>query len=310
MDQLCLHDGLAPITAEFSAGRLNVLLGRNGAGKTRLCRLLAGLDPPPSGIITLGGHDVTKVGARQRGVAMVYQDFVNYPSLNVRDNIASPMVAAKVGKRERDARVRTLAEQLAIEDQLDKRPGELSGGQQQRLAIARALAKNASVILLDEPLANLDLKLRDALRTDLKTWFQQTGTTVVYATSDPSEAFEIADTVYLMHGGVVIQSGHMLDVYRHPASRRAADLLSDPGVNEVDVRRVLRPEHIRLTQTSPDDLRVAAVVELAETDGSNTYLHVVVDGRSWVARLAGLHHFDPGDDVTLYASTSDLLEVA
>ena len=307
LEGLRLGPDTAPLDATFRPGRLNVLLGDNGAGKTRLCRLIAGLDQAPDGRIRFGDEDVTAVGVRRRPVSMVYQDFVNYPSLTVRDNIGSSLRARGEQPAVRAERVAELAERLAITDQLDKRPDELSGGQQQRVAIARALAKGAPVSLLDEPLANLDLKLREALRADLRQLFRQDDATVIYATSDPFEALEIADAVYLMDGADIIQQGPVLDVYRTPVCRRAADLLSDPGVNDLGDGRVVRPEHVRLDRRADDDLSVAGVVDLVETDGTSTFLHATVLARPWVARLTGLYTLAPGTSVALFVSRANVL---
>src|SRR5262249_52551192 len=160
-------------------GSFNVVLGRTLAGKTSLLRLLAGLDHPTSGRILLDGRDITRTSVRKRSVAMVYQQFINYPSFTVRANIASPLRVRKA--KDTDARGRALGAALGLEPLLERLPGQLSGGQQQRVAIARALAKDADLLLLDEPLVNLDYKLREGLRDELRTIFRARGSTVVYA---------------------------------------------------------------------------------------------------------------------------------
>jgi glycerol transport system ATP-binding protein len=228
---------LADIDLTLQPGTMNVLLGHTGAGKTSLLRILAGLDRPTSGVIKRDGVDITRTTARARSVALVYQQFINYPSLSVRANIASPLRAKKAA--ERQARVIELARLLRIEELLDRLPGELSGGQQQRVAIARALAKGAEIVLFDEPLVNLDYKLREGLRDELRALFGGAAAraagvraaTVVYATTDPAEALALGGTTILMHQGRVLQHAPTLEVYHRPASVTAARVFSDPPMN-------------------------------------------------------------------------------
>ena len=180
---------LYPLELALQPNTVTVLLGATQAGKTTLMRLMAGLDKPSQGRITVDGQDVTGMPVRQRNVAMVYQQFINYPSLSVFDNIASPLKLRGGLDREAIAkRVQALAEKLHIEPFLQRLPAELSGGQQQRVALARALAKDAPLMLLDEPLVNLDYKLREELREELSALFATGSSTVVYATTEPSEA--------------------------------------------------------------------------------------------------------------------------
>ncbi len=228
---------LADIDLTLQPGAMNVLLGHTGAGKTSLLRILAGLDRPTSGAVKRDGQDITRTTARERSVALVYQQFINYPSLTVRANIASPLRDRRAA--ERDARVEELAKLLRIEELLGRLPGELSGGQQQRVAIARALAKGAEIVLFDEPLVNLDYKLREGLREELRALFGAGAvlkaggrpTTVVYATTDPAEALALGGTTILMHQGRVLQHAPTLEVYHRPASVTAARVFSDPPMN-------------------------------------------------------------------------------
>ena len=169
-------------------GTTHVVLGRTLSGKTSLLRLMAGLDRPTSGRILMDGKEVTDLFVRKRSVAMVYQQFVNYPSLTVYKNIASPLKMSGLSKSEIDRKVRKTAAMLHIEDLLDRLPAELSGGQQQRTAIARSLVKDAELLLLDEPLVNLDYKLREELRIELQEIFKQRQAIVVYTTTEPAEA--------------------------------------------------------------------------------------------------------------------------
>ncbi len=177
---------LYPQSLSLAAGAVTVLLGATQAGKTSLMRVMAGLDVATTGRVVVDGVDVTRMSVRQRNVAMVYQQFVNYPSMTVAQNIASPMRLR--GDRDVDRQVRDIAARLHIDMFLDRLPAELSGGQQQRVALARALAKQAPLMLFDEPLVNLDYKLREELREELTQLFATGDSTVVYATTEPGEA--------------------------------------------------------------------------------------------------------------------------
>jgi len=228
---------LIDINLTLEPGTINVVLGHTGAGKTSLLRMIAGLDRPTAGTIRQGGADITRTPPRARSVALVYQQFINYPSLTVRENIASPLQLR--GVRDHEPRVRELARMLRIEELLGRLPGELSGGQQQRVAIARALAKGAEIVLLDEPLVNLDYKLREDLRDELRALLgavESHGSggvpaTVVYATTDPAEALSLGGNTILMHQGRVLQHAPALEVYHRPASVTAARVVSDPPMN-------------------------------------------------------------------------------
>ena len=231
---------LYPLNLELVPGQLNVLLGATLAGKTSLLRLMAGLDAPTAGRIQEGSgrvwRDVTGLPVRQRDLAMVYQQFINYPSLSVRENIASPLRLRSVAKGELEQRVATIAEQLRLTPFLERRPAELSGGQQQRTALARALAKDAGLLLLDEPLVNLDYKLREELRAELLQLLRVRSTTVVYATTEPQEALQLGGNVVVMEAGRVVQSGSTLEVFHRPATLAAARAFSDPPLNVLPAR--------------------------------------------------------------------------
>ncbi len=192
---------LYPLSLQLVPGTINVLLGATQAGKTTLMRLMAGLDRPSSGRVVANQVDVTGVSVRQRDLAMVYQQFINYPAFTVFDNIASPLRLRKVAEAEIRKRVTELAERLHISAYLQRLPAELSGGQQQRTALGRALIKGAQLLLLDEPLVNLDYKLREELRKDLTALFSEGRTTVVYATTEPLEALQLGGLTAVLHQG-------------------------------------------------------------------------------------------------------------
>ncbi|HNG82347.1 MAG TPA: ABC transporter ATP-binding protein, partial [Burkholderiaceae bacterium] len=305
--QTWLYDmSLAP-----TPGAVTVLLGATQAGKTTLMRLMAGLDVPSSGSVLVDGHDVTGTPVRERNVAMVYQQFINYPSMTVYDNIASPLKLGGRPKAEIDRRVRELAAKLHIDVFLERLPAELSGGQQQRVALARALAKNAPLMLLDEPLVNLDYKLREELREELCALFAAGDATVIYATTEPSEALLLGGYTAVMDAGELLQYGPTAEVFHRPASLRVAKAFSDPPMNllaaEVaeggarlssgEVIAVDLPHEASRTltlgvrasalrvQPRPGDVALPGRVELAEISGSDTFVHVHTAVGELVAQL-------------------------
>lgn len=317
------------ISMTLEPGSFNVLLGRTLAGKTSLMRLMAGLDRPSSGRILMNGEDVTGRGVRERNVSMVYQQFINYPHQTVFDNIASPLKIARVAGDEIRRRVQEVAELLHIEHLLERMPLELSGGQQQRTAMARALVKDAELVLFDEPLVNLDYKLREEFREELGTLFASRDCIAVYATTEPAEALALGGHTAILHEGRLIQYGATPEIYRHPVSLTAAEMFSEPPINVLDghirggevtfdedvhfpldealsalaeghYRFGVRPSHLRLKPQADDDLELDVQVELAEISGSETFLHVRNDKVSLVAHLAGVHSFAVDQQVRLY----------
>jgi glycerol transport system ATP-binding protein len=320
---------LSGISLTFTAG-LNTLLGPTGAGKTSLLRLIAGLEQPSQGRMLLDGRDITRQGVKERPVAMVYQQFVNYPAFTVYENIASPLRQGKqrLGQSEIDRRVRDAARRMHIEHLLDRLPGELSGGQQQRTAIARALVKQAAILLLDEPLVNLDYKLREELRGELRALFETSGTIVIYTTTEPQEALLLGGQVALLDEGWMVQTGPTLEVYRNPATTRAGEIFSDPPMNLMECsldggelalgpalratlpayaadlmpgRYVLgvRANHIA-TAPWTDSIALEAEVELAEIGGSQTYLHLRHGPLQFVAEVSGVHSYALGARVPVF----------
>ncbi len=311
------------VTLRLKAGSMNVLLGPTLAGKTTLMRLMAGLDRPTAGRILLDGRDMATVPVRRRSVAMVYQQFVNYPSLTVYENIASPLRVAGVASAEIDSRVQEAARVLRLEPMLQRLPAQLSGGQQQRTAIARALVKRAELVLLDEPLANLDYKLREELREELPRIFGQTGGILVYATTEPAEALLLRGSTATLSEGRLTQHGASASVYRAPANVEAARVFSDPPLNEVAVSRqgaqVLLPqgrevpalgvlgrvpdgryrlgfrvESARLDTASAETLRFPGRVTVTEISGSESFVHVDVGFATWVCLVHGVHEWRIG----------------
>ncbi len=219
------------VSLRLERGSLNVLLGATLSGKTSLMRLMAGLDAPTSGRVLVDGRDVTGLTVKKRSVAMVYQQFINYPALTVYENIASPLRVAGLPRAEIDARVAEAARLLKLTPYLQRRPLEMSGGQQQRCAIARALVKRADLVLLDEPLANLDYKLREELREELPRIFASTGAVFVYATTEPMEALLLGGNTATLLEGRLTQFGPTAEVYRRPGDIATASVFSDPPLN-------------------------------------------------------------------------------
>jgi glycerol transport system ATP-binding protein len=314
---------LRDIDLALAEGGINVLLGATLAGKTTLLRILAGLDRPTAGRLFQGETDLTGVPVRQRNVAMVYQQFINYPSLTVYENIASPLRVARKSEAEIKARVTQLAETLRLTPFLARHPAELSGGQQQRTALARALAKDAELLLLDEPLINLDYKLREELRAELTQLFSGGRTTVVYATTEPLEALQLGGHTTLLAEGRVLQSGPTMQVFRRPATLAAARAFSDPPLNVIsataadgirlpietpqaaDVLLGIRAHEFSLAGAS-GHLALRGRVELAEISGSETFIHLARDDGRLVAQIPGVHDLPLNEPCTLYVRPASL----
>lgn len=224
-----LHD----MDFELPDGELIALLGPSGGGKSTTLNLISGLLQATTGHIYFGADDVTKKDALQRGVGMVFQNYALYPHMTVLDNIIFPMKMAKVDKVTREAKAKELAKLVRVDDQLNKKPGALSGGQQQRVAIARALAKEPTVLLLDEPLSNLDARLRVEMREEIRRIQQETGITTVFVTHDQSEAMHVADKIMVLNDGVIQQFDSPQTLYQDPANQFVARFIGDPVINEV-----------------------------------------------------------------------------
>ncbi|OPF65153.1 MULTISPECIES: ABC transporter ATP-binding protein [Hydrogenophaga] len=323
---------LHPMSLNPAPDAVTVLLGATQAGKTSLMRLMAGLDVPTSGRVLVDGRDVTGTPVRERNVAMVYQQFINYPSMTVFDNIASPLKLGGRPRAEIERRVRELAARLHIEVFLERLPAELSGGQQQRVALARALAKNAPLMLLDEPLVNLDYKLREELREELTQLFAAGDSTVVYATTEPGEALLLGGYTAVLDQGELLQYGPTAEVFHRPKSLRVARAFSDPPMNllaadvaeggaqlqggpliAVSLPREatrsltlgIRASAVRVAPR-PGDVALAGQVELAEISGSDTFVHVHTAVGEIVAQLTGVHDFALGSAITLHVNPAQV----
>lgn len=320
------------ISLKLEKGTLNVLLGPTLSGKTSLMRLMAGLDRPTSGDILLNGGSVLKVPVQKRNVAMVYQQFINYPAFTVYENIASPLRVARVDNQSIDMKVREAAELMKLTPFLDRTVLNLSGGQQQRTALARALVKGAELVLLDEPLANLDYKLREELRIELPRIFAETGAIFVYATTEPQEALLLGGDTATLHQGQVTQFGKTIDVHNQPSNLTTAQTFSDPPMNIVPMQKQggnfvfshgkvacpkglvgladgkysigIRPHHLMLKKPKGTSVKIIAPVSNTEIAGSETFVHVAQDGLKLVVLTHGVHRVDIGEEIAVHIDPS------
>ncbi|MDP9588999.1 UNVERIFIED_ORG: glycerol transport system ATP-binding protein [Shinella zoogloeoides] len=325
-----------PTDLVLERGSLNVLLGPTLSGKTSLMRLMAGLDTPTAGSVWFDGKDVTGVRVQDRGVAMVYQQFINYPALTVYENIASPMRIKGADKATIDREVRKAAELLKLTPYLDRTPLNLSGGQQQRTALARAIVKNASLVLLDEPLANLDYKLREELRLELPKIFAASGAIFVYATTEPSEALLLGGNTATLSEGRITQFGRTIDVYRRPNDLLTARTFADPPLNTMQVTKkagqlevggkpvlpvpahlsalpdgpctiAFHPHHLSLTSQNPASASLQARTAISEIAGSESFIYVQFEGSHWVMLSPGIHDIEPDTLIIVHVDTRHLM---
>ena len=308
---------LKGIDIGIDAGEFLILVGPSGCGKSTLLSMIAGLDHPSSGQITLGGRDITHLPSKDRDIAMVFQSYALYPNMNVAQNIAFGLEMRKVPKPERDAAVQRVSQMLQIGHLLDRKPGQLSGGQRQRVAMGRALARDPKLFLFDEPLSNLDAKLRVEMRAEIKLLHQRTKTTTVYVTHDQVEAMTLGDRIAVMKDGQVEQFGSPDDIYARPATRFVAEFIGSPAMNFLDARHQdgallahgislalddaqraalaaagtdavhagLRPEDVQLADTG-----LPATVVMVEPTGPETYVTLDCGIGRLVARLPGQAH--------------------
>jgi len=335
VENLCKRFGSRYIFNNFSMKIENesftTILGPPGAGKTTLLRLLAGVEIPDGGKIYFDGRDVTDVPAKDRNVAMVFQSFALHPTRKVFDNIASPLKIKKVPKEETRRRVKEVADMLGIGDLLDRYPRELSGGQQQRVAIARAMVKKANLIFFDEPLTNLDYKIRESMRSELKKIFTAQGGTIVYATPDPTDALSMAKYVAVINQGKLEQYGPVDDVYNYPANTFVGYYFSFPPMNLLEGKVVkekgvlmlnshelkidlsdckemvkegdelilgLRPS--QLFKVDGDDVvKFEGEVIITEVIGSETIIHVQYNEARLAVHVPMIYRLLPGDKLKI-----------
>lgn len=320
---------ISDVSLTLQHGSLNVLLGPTLSGKTSLMRLMAGLDAPTSGSIWFDGRDVTGMPVQKRNIAMVYQQFINYPAMSVYENIASPLRVAGVDKAKIDEEVHRAATLLKLTPYLDRLPLNLSGGQQQRTALARAIVKNASLVLLDEPLANLDYKLREELREELPKLFAAAGTIFVYATTEPHEALLLGGNTATLSQGRITQFGPTIEVFRKPADLVTAKTFSDPPLNTIVLEKKaghflldggvnlpvpaglagiadasytigFQPHHLSLERPNAAAVPVRAKVSITEITGSESFVHLDFADVRWVMLTHGIRHFEQDEQVEIF----------
>jgi len=317
------------VDIEIADGEFTVLVGPSGCGKSTLLRMIAGLEEISGGEIAIGGKVVNAMPPKERDIAMVFQNYALYPHMKVRDNMAFSMLLAKRPKAEIDERVKKAADILGLAQLLDRYPRQLSGGQRQRVAMGRCIVRDPQVFLFDEPLSNLDAKLRVAMRTELKELHQRLGTTSVYVTHDQIEAMTMADQIVVMRDGIVEQRGEPLELYDHPANVFVAGFIGSPAMNflpgifrraagaasvelaggervEVPARvqasegqQVLfgaRPEHLAL---AGDGQGLRGTVVVVEPTGADTQVFAKVEGTEVTAVFRERHDFKAGAPIRL-----------
>jgi len=260
---------LDDIHLQACAGEFIILVGASGCGKSTLLNMIAGLDVPTSGSIHIGERDVTHLASKDRDIAMVFQSYALYPTMTVAGNIAFGLEMRKVPRAERDKAIARVARMLQIEHLLDRKPAQLSGGQRQRVAMGRALARDPKLFLFDEPLSNLDAKLRVEMRAEIKLLHQRTRTTTVYVTHDQVEAMTLGDRIAVMKDGQVLQLGTPDDIYDRPATRFVAEFIGSPAMNFLQAQATPNGAHCA-GHTLPLDAERSAAVAAALQRGATT----------------------------------------
>ena len=313
---------LKRIDIDVAPGEFLILVGPSGCGKSTLLNIIAGLEEPTEGSISIADRNVVGVPPAQRDIAMVFQSYALYPTMSVAENIGFALEIRKVPKAQRLARIAEVAAMLQIEHLLDRRPSQLSGGQRQRVAMGRALARNPQLFLFDEPLSNLDAKLRVEMRAEIKRLHQLSGITSVYVTHDQVEAMTLGSRIAVMKGGVLQQLGTPDEIYNRPANTYVATFIGSPTMNLIEGRASgsgqfsiagaglaltapdnasiptllgLRPEHIRLD----DAAAWRGVVNLVEPTGADTYVVIDTAAGKVTVRAAPQTQVRPGDAVGL-----------
>ena len=294
------------LSLQIREGEFVVLLGPSGCGKTTTLRMLAGLETVSSGDIFIGGGRVNDVPTQHRDLAMVFQSYALYPHMTIAENIAYPLRVRKLDKAQRVERVRRIAAMLEIESLLERKPRQLSGGERQRVALARAIVREPRAYLMDEPLSNLDARLRVQMRGELKRLQHQLGTTTIYVTHDQAEAMTLASRVAVMKKGRLQQFDTPMNIYNHPANRFVAEFVGSPSMNFVEgridagmfvsdgfqiplqhepaaVTIGIRPEHIEVL-SEPQDDAIPATVYVTESMGNETFVFLSVRANRLIAR--------------------------
>jgi multiple sugar transport system ATP-binding protein len=305
---------IPPLDLTIHEGEFTVFVGPSGCGKSTLLRLIAGLEDMTSGHIEIDGKDATNLVPAKRGLAMVFQSYALYPHMSVYKNIAFPLKMAKMSKDEIDKRVMAAAEVLNLKDYIHRRPGQLSGGQRQRVAIGRAIVREPSAFLFDEPLSNLDAALRVGMRLEISEMHKRLKTTMVYVTHDQVEAMTMADKIVVLHAGMIEQVGSPLELYRAPRNTFVAGFIGSPKMNLItgeeaakhDAHTIgVRPEHIDVADGQG---QWNGTVGVAEHLGSDTFFHIHNTGlaETLTVRAIGDVNLKHGDNIGLNPRINEL----
>ena len=299
---------IKPLDLEIKDGEFIVFVGPSGCGKSTLLRMIAGLEDTTSGNIEIDGQDATHTPPAKRGLAMVFQSYALYPHMSVRNNIAFPLKRAKVSAAEIETKIANAAKILNLTDYLDRKPGQLSGGQRQRVAIGRAIVRQPSAFLFDEPLSNLDASLRVNMRLEISELHKSLATTMIYVTHDQVEAMTMADRIAVFNGGIIEQVGTPLELYQQPVNKFVAGFIGSPKMNFIDVPNGdtngasslgVRPEHFIISQ---DTGTWSGKVGVIEHLGSESFLHVTLtNGSTVTVKADGDCSLQYGDSVFLTA---------
>lgn len=305
---------IPPLDLEIEDGEFVVFVGPSGCGKSTLLRLIAGLEDVTDGRIEIDGSDATGLPPAKRSLAMVFQSYALYPHMSVRKNIAFPMKMAGVAQDEQDRRIDAAAKALNLVDYLDRKPGQLSGGQRQRVAIGRAIVREPSAFLFDEPLSNLDAALRVGMRMEISELHKKLATTMIYVTHDQVEAMTMADKIVVLQAGVIEQVGSPLELYKTPRNKFVAGFIGSPKMNFIEGSDAaehqahtigIRPEHVSVSTTEG---RWKGTVGVAEHLGSDTFIHVhgIPGCDPMTVRAEGDIAVSHGDTIFLTPNTSQI----
>jgi multiple sugar transport system ATP-binding protein len=305
------------LSLEVEDGEFIVLVGPSGCGKSTALRMLAGLEEVTDGRIAIGSRVVNNVAPASRDIAMVFQSYALYPHMTVYNNLAFGLQNTGVAKREIDARVRRAAEILQMSDLIKRKPKQLSGGQRQRVALGRAIVREPAVFLMDEPLSNLDAKLRVETRAEILKLQQRLGTTTIYVTHDQVEAMTMGDRIAVMNAGLLQQVGTPQDLYTSPKNLFVAGFIGSPSMNLVPAPVVgaggddriagFRPEHLRLARNGGDAYRFEARVEVTEYLGDELLVHLARGDTTFLAKLPVDQRIESGSEQQFAVSRDKLL---
>lgn len=283
---------LKDISLDIADKEFLVLVGPSGSGKSTLIRVIAGLEVHDSGEIIFDGKEIGSLAPKDRELSMVFQNYALYPHKTVFENIAFPLLISNSKKDEIETKVKQIAKKLNIEELLERKPGQLSGGQRQRVAVARAMAKDPKIFLLDEPLSNLDAKLRTKMRKEISSLHKDSDSTFIYVTHDQIEALTLGDRVVILDGGEIQQLGTPYEVYHNPANTFVASFIGSPPSNllsSIEEKRIIgiRPEYLSLEASSPDDIELKVRLDNIELIGSDylIYVSILEAGEELIAKI-------------------------